>query len=647
MTLKRLILTLLIVSFNPFVSIDTHASVSIYRSKKRKSDKVKDHQPTLSEHNVGFLARDASWLERQYSKKYRNARLAFRNNWPQVVEKTINKMHDSGIGDLDNDPDSDYLHFFLRDVLPDAKKKLKATDAGQLFSELEKHNIDCTADGFEERAAELFAAQLCNQYRGKYDSWLVDFKKEVVFEKAERQRLNNNKMELAYNRFCGFAPETTLPKWGGVWVQRRQVSDHAIKKMIIAKRQYSKISKAKRACVIIGNVVDITINIGKVGLGVAGIPVHLGNVCQDAVLECESVDDYISGIIKSTTILGAGALIYSLAQSGMVVPALQAAASLGTSAIGQLMAIMILPLAVGAAAYYGATAYGVGGGGAILIAIIFGLITLAVEAYYIKKNDPKKYKKLKRRAKKLADPIKLLSCIILAPAATYCTYYTCMYRVGLPIWQSLASSGITCLTTLLISHSIAMGVKDRQEKREDGMIGVWGHFKKDTKKIYNKTKKKWINNPKKETKSTWSKEKKIGALIGGAILIALIGRKARDYKRALDINDALPDVPENDIFATEDDFSDDETKKIFRRHSQIMDRSFDLQMSSSDESDDGDEVDSFDEEESDDDDAVDTMDRAEQLSKKLSNEELEKSALKLSRKISGIEKEQNPYQNPV
>jgi hypothetical protein len=618
---KKLLFSAILFS-SPLFQLGLHASMQVQqtRSSRRRQ-------------NNGLVRGSAGWFGRQFKQKERSARLLLRNGWPSVIEKTIGKMQVNGQNQTEEEVR--HMQLFLKDILPEAREKLKLQTSEDLQRELERNNIDFTATDFQDRAANVLAERIYRECRGAYQQWLVEFKREVAQEEVY---LNNRSWrETAYDFLLGFNAQQDLPSFFLLAprsnLTRTKVTRASVERLVIAKRQYTKQGFLAKKVVDVAKLVDTAKNLEKAALCGLGFPISLDNSFQEAVLDCEDQDSLVSQAVKVVATVVIFCIIgYVLVASGLVWAALQGLASVAGAVLFPILFGAGFALALGGAVYYTARSLGFGGKGALLFAVLAAIIFFVGEALYLKEKHPKKYRRVKREARKLLDPVGLFCCATLPPLVIYGSYYCANFCFGLPMWVSLGVASTVACVSLLVAYAYIASSLARLEKRKDAELGIWGHLKKEASSIGGSLKGFFKNGKKKK----WSKEKKVGVslLVLFAFLVSSIvyGRINRSPA------DDLPDVPEREISINRGDFGDEELRDISRRNSLLLNSRPRLQQSGASLVGDP----SSDEEESGGDGQDDIFaaspDREASIAS-LSDDALHDAENKLERKISSLEKE--------
>ena len=555
-----------------FVASPIVASQMVHRQKKKDKKKgTKKRKSKKKRSNSALYERESDswgnkWLEKQLSKKHRNARLAFRNDWPIVVKNTVLKLEAHSESEEAHNGaqiQRKYYRHFIKEMLPQAKRELKAQNPDELLTLLEENKIDCTADNMREKAVELLAQGIFNKYNDAYDEWAVKFEKDV--EELRR--------EYYEGKDIGYFEESVLESedigWGeGIKkafntiklglgsliastqdeiAKNRSITElkkDAFEKAIIMRRKYQGCN-IFQACTanLLATVDGLTSNIISIP-SIIGFPWKYYRPLTNAYMDLEGLS--VSPIVTGISMCIAGILSYSLVQSGLVVAAFQAVNAMTKFAspyLLQLTGALLLPPAAGAAAYFLASYFfGFGAGGTAIIGIVVLLLLVLLEIAYLKYTDEMRYDILKRKAKKLFYPLLLISYPILPPVVGYMVFNYEYYKAGdISIFSSVKAFMSFIITFLAMDWA----VMPKNEEKES----LWSQVKKAVK----------INFIKEESEKTQQYTTRTTFITAILIIVIFLLRGGSRFERIEALFSDIPPIA-----------NDHEMRELARRHSTLL-----------------------------------------------------------------------------
>ena len=552
-----------------FVASPIVASEMVHRQKKKDKKKgTKKRKSKQKPSNSALYERESDswgnkWLEKQFSQKHRNARLAFRNDWPIVVKNIIEKLEAHSESEEAHNGaqiQRKYYRHFIKEMLPQAKRELKAQNPDELLTLLEENKIDCTADDMREKAVELLAQGIFNKYKDAYDQWVVEFEKEVedlkrkyrqgedigYFQELVLEREDMGWGEGLKRTFKIMKSGRTISSTRGEIAEYRRtikLKKDSFEKAIITHRKYQSCNMLQASTAnLLATIEGIAGNITSIPCMI-GFPWRHYKPLTNSYMDSESIS--MSSVITSVSICIAGMLSYGLVQSGLIVPAFQAVNAMTKFAspyLLQLMGALLLPPGAGAAAYFLASYFfGFGAGGAAIIGVAVFLLLALLEIAYLKYTDEMRYDIFKRKAKKLFYPLLLISYPILPPIVGYMVFNRKYYNAGDILIFSLVKASMSFIITFLAMKWMVM---PKDEEKES----LWSQVKEAVKSKFT------------SKESTKTQRYTIGAIII-AILVIIIFLFRRD--RSLERTEALfSDIPPI--------ANDHEMRDITRRHSTLL-----------------------------------------------------------------------------
>ena len=424
------------------------------------------------EDDNNFLS-SAKWLQSNFDKRYRNARLAFRNAWPDVVDQVVERMREQ----MEQESPYIYMKHFVQSIIPDVKRQLLLENGNDYLKAFEQRKVDCGAGDFMEKAIDVLATGVLDRYKEAYNEWHHELMKDV---ENERKILSSKGIfEGLYDKVFGFVPKM---KSNGLWnfFKNRfsfQVTDDALVNHVLLKRRYKKLSPPHKVVANIGKACDVPLRILSF-LGVfVGLTNEVGDKFQEAVIGSDMFVGYVSDILKVVSIVGATWLASNLVGDGFIVSVLSSSVKGPLSVLGSTVLSGIFPAAAaGAAAYYFRNS---GWFKVLLITAAVALVVFFIQLFYLKIYNLRSYRRVKGAWADIIQPFLLISSIIAPPTLSYQTYQYLMYTLGIPLYMSLFAAFMIAALSFYASASYVFRARKKQLRRERGNMGIWAHMKED------------------------------------------------------------------------------------------------------------------------------------------------------------------------